>query len=705
VTNDQNLGPFLTPARTLTILSMGATDVPNPDYSAENTGVPQTVTRDYGFGAVQGTAKIVEADGTEHPLTIASWNNNTITCTLADMASYEGQLVVTRSNGVDSEYATTVYVNNTRPVRVVPDGQPTIQDAVDIANDGDIILVRPGRYEEAVIVYKDIIIQGFGAEVTEIYAYPNPLDELEDWHLKLWGLVEGGMVADLAGGMDITETRKFYTPIEMPGFMVLRADGTPVADDRRIDGFTLTGSVAGGGVQVPSFGAELVVSNNIVTGNLGANGGGVNIGKMETPSMENPNVSIVYNWIINNSSKNQGGGGVTINGGDTGTPTSGAPNYLIAHNRIAGNLSNWNGGGICHFGLSDGGLIENNTILLNEVFFGAPIGGQGGGIWISADPGALAMGNALGEGAGNVTINANKIQGNLAGSGSGGGIRIGSVNSTEEPDLLDPYTIRIYNNMIVNNVAAYDGGGISIGDAPFVEVVHNTITNNDSTATAAAAFPTVPADDQTPVVSTPQGAGVTAGAYSAAVDTLFGGLPAIPNPVIRNNIITDNESYRMNTDPALNDGAGELQFVGIDDLAMVGDPTAQLAPVNCILTDATTELGTGNLSAPGGVKSAYENMLRFGVVIDEGGNNIQARIAPLTEGGDYHITNNSKAREAGAYVNDLAAGPGARLGMDIDGEMRNITGVDLVPDIGADEIVNAAPTGSGVNPAILLLLL
>ena len=50
------------------------------------------------------------------------------------------------------------------------------------------------------------------------------------------------------------------------------------------------------------------------------------------------------------------------------------------------------------------------------------------------------------------------------------------------------YAVDVFNNMIVNNVAALAGGGISLRDAVDVHLVHNTIANNDSLATAGEAF-------------------------------------------------------------------------------------------------------------------------------------------------------------------------------------------------------------------------
>src|SRR4029077_15417660 len=64
-----------------------------------------------------------------------------------------------------------------------------------------------------------------------------------------------------------------------------------------------------------------------------------------------------------------------------------------------------------------------------------------------------------------LVINANLIQGNSADSGSGGGIRLQSVNGSEvstfntQPNLWHDVTIT--NNMIVNNMAGWDGAGIS----------------------------------------------------------------------------------------------------------------------------------------------------------------------------------------------------------------------------------------------------
>ena len=69
-----------------------------------------------------------------------------------------------------------------------------------------------------------------------------------------------------------------------------------------------------------------------------------------------------------------------------------------------------------------------------------------------------------------LVINANLIMGNAAESGSGGGIRFQAVNGTEVTSLPDELRhagtrVNVTNNIIANNVAGWDGAGVSLQDA------------------------------------------------------------------------------------------------------------------------------------------------------------------------------------------------------------------------------------------------
>ena len=82
--------------------------------------------------------------------------------------------------------------------------------------------------------------------------------------------------------------------------------------------------------------------------------------------------------------------------------------------------------------------------------------------------------------------------------------------------------------MIVNNVAGLAGGGISLQDAVAVRIVHNTIANNDSLATAGEAFA-----PGSPNQSTPQpGAGIVTRAHSAQLAAASGAIGTFSDPVV-----------------------------------------------------------------------------------------------------------------------------------------------------------------------------
>ena len=110
-----------------------------------------------------------------------------------------------------------------------------------------------------------------------------------------------------------------------------------------------------------------------------------------------------------------------------------------------------------------------------------------------------------------LVVNANLIQGNTAESGAGGGIRLQQVNGTEisffphTPSMWN--SVSITNNMIVNNVAGWDGAGISLQDALNVSIVNNTISSNDSLASSGVLTQSI----GTPVASSPAGNCVQAG--------------------------------------------------------------------------------------------------------------------------------------------------------------------------------------------------
>ena len=305
-----------------------------------------------------------------------------------------------------------------------------------------------------------------------------------------------------------------------------------------IDGLGITNSSqGGGGVFVHGWGHNLQIANNRVYSNAGTLSGGISVGQgefppsylggaaainsppgscqssgvtnLQLPYCHNLNVNLHNNAITSNSSTGDelfsatpaGAGGVSL--------CTGADFYKFQYNWVCGNLSTGDGGGIAHIGFSYNGDIENNTILFNQSS-NPTIVTNGGGLLImgtpDADPtcGATtdtdcvppagSVGPSDGSGP-NLVINANLIMGNQAESGSGGGLALQHTNGSDVINFPTTPTrwnnVTVTNNIITNNVAGWDGAGISLLDALNVNIINNTIMSNDTTASAGVLFNTI----------------------------------------------------------------------------------------------------------------------------------------------------------------------------------------------------------------------
>ena len=57
------------------------------------------------------------------------------------------------------------------------------------------------------------------------------------------------------------------------------------------------------------------------------------------------------------------------------------------------------------------------------------------------------------------------------------------------------YGVSVTNNIIANNVAGWDGGGVSLQDALKVSFINNTVISNDTTASSGVLFNTIGAPE------------------------------------------------------------------------------------------------------------------------------------------------------------------------------------------------------------------
>jgi hypothetical protein len=379
-----------------------------------------------------------------------------------------------------------------------------------------------------------------------------------------------------------------------------------------IDGLTITdSSQGGGGIFVHGWAHHLQIANNRIFNNAGTLTGGISVGQGEfagpyplggliaapgscsdgtgfvtnqhLPDCFQVDVNVNHNMITNNASLGDELFSSTLSGGGGATFCTGNDYYKFNYNWVCGNLSAGEGGGMVHLGEIQNGDIEHNSFLLNQST-NPTIPTNGGGIMVQGTPdtdpvcGGVPDSDCppgLSDGTGhNLVINANLIQGNSADSGAGGGIRMNQVNGTDvatfasQPELWN--NVSVTNNIIINNVAGWDGAGISLQDALNVQIINNTIAHNDTLASAGpitrsigtpmASAPsgncTLAGPTGANTASCPQPAGVSSTLNSTLLTATFGGQTVecpsgapncvhISDPLLRNNVIWQNRSFQI----------------------------------------------------------------------------------------------------------------------------------------------------------------
>jgi IPT/TIG domain len=444
-----------------------------------------------------------------------------------------------------------------------------------------------------------------------------------------------------------------------------------------IDGLSITdSSQGGGGIFVHGWAHNMQIANNRVYNNAGTLSGGITVGQGEfpiaitivtqegaaaggptgqfdadaPPSCQNSsvlgthlpycldlNVNIHNNNITGNSSLGDELFSGTLSGGGGATFCTGSDYYKFQYNWVCGNLSSAEGGGVAHIGFIYNGDIEHNSIVLNQST-NPTIPTNGGGVMVMGTPDTDPIcgtqidadcppGLSDGTGPG-LVINANLIQANTAESGSGGGIRLQQVNGTDvstffsQPALWN--NVAITNNIIVNNVAGWDGAGISLQDSLNVAIINNTIASNDTLASSGVLTQSIgtpeasapagncvqPGPSGPTSASCPQSAGVTSTPNSSVLTTTFTGLTitcptgqpnctGFSNPLLENNVIWQNRAFYIGVGAL---GAGTLNQQNIISLfdAFIGTAApVQTAYGQCSPGVSYWDLGVRGDAGPG----------------------------------------------------------------------------------------------------------
>jgi len=293
------------------------------------------------------------------------------------------------------------------PALLVPDAYPGIQAAIDAAEDGDVIIIPLGTYNENIdFSGKNITLRSTDPGDPEVVAAT---------------VIEGG------GNGSVVTFQSSETV------------------DARLEGFTITnGSNAnGGGIAVVENSSPIITSNTI-SGNQAENsGGGIFISDNSSPTISGNVIS--SNWA-------KGGGGIGVHNSEP----------MIQNNTISKNTAEWLGGGI---------TVHNSSLTISENTISSNLAETAGGIHISGNSSPTISGNTISDNQANFfgggifvrgnsspTISDNTISGNEAESFGGGGIYV-AANSIA----------KVINNQFQSNSTGFlgfegDGNAIYVSD-------------------------------------------------------------------------------------------------------------------------------------------------------------------------------------------------------------------------------------------------
>jgi len=200
----------------------------------------------------------------------------------------------------------------------VPGTQPTIQDAINAAMNGDTILVSPGIYNENInFLGKAITVTSVsGPEVTIIDG--NQLDSVvrivfnEQRTSVLSGFtIRNGKDNNFGGGIRISSSPTISGNIIInnqaeTGSGIYISQGSPLIQNNIISGnFDITFICCGGGGGIYASGSPEIIGNTIINNKSSGSGAGIKLFATGTPIISN-------NIIARNTASSFEGGGIAL---------------------------------------------------------------------------------------------------------------------------------------------------------------------------------------------------------------------------------------------------------------------------------------------------------------------------------------------------------------------------------------------------------
>lgn len=399
------------------------------------------------------------------------------------------------------------------PKITVPGKHRTIQQAIEAASDGDVIVVDPGVYYEQIdFMGKDITVKSSDPDDPEVVAETIidgrkrgsvvTFNSGESQKAVLEGFTITGGVGTLAaaplteegeeavegyygGGIYITagSSPTLRNNVIRDNSVDLDGGGIAVREDSNpvITGNQFSGNSAMGGGAIAIFASSPLVEDNFFENNkAGYLGGAILVDTDAFPAINN-------NEITENSSTS--GGGIAVWHSEP----------KISANNIHSNTAIWYGGGLALFQASPN--IQNNSILRNSAT------NNGGGLAVADGSSPVITGNIISrnyteengggiavlEGS-SVLIADSDLSENAVLYGGGGlyisesSVEVSGTNFSNnlvQQDgggiaLLSGSKLVISNSVIDDNVAGRAGGGMVVGDGAVLTMEDCTVAGNKS---------------------------------------------------------------------------------------------------------------------------------------------------------------------------------------------------------------------------------